>query len=132
MTADTGFRTRYATSFDRVAVVSDESWMRPAMRGLSFMLPGKARAFPVAELEAAKAGSPKATPRVGRSAYGALDGWRAGRRHHRPTAWTPPERDAPLNGCRARTAPPSCRIGKAVSGDRPVDDGCVKRSRGSN
>ena len=55
MTADTGFRTRYATSFDRVAVVSDESWMRPAMRGLSFMLPGKARAFPVAELEAAKA-----------------------------------------------------------------------------
>ena len=55
MAADTGFRARYATSFDRVAVVSDQSWMRPAMRGLSFMLPGKARAFPVAELEAAKA-----------------------------------------------------------------------------
>ena len=32
MSADTGFRARYATSFDRVAVVSDESWMRPAMR----------------------------------------------------------------------------------------------------
>ncbi len=29
--------------------------MRPAMKGLSFMLPGKARAFPVAELPAAKA-----------------------------------------------------------------------------
>ena len=28
--------------------------MRPAMRALSFMLPGKARAFPVAELAAAK------------------------------------------------------------------------------
>jgi SpoIIAA-like len=54
MTADTGFRARYATSFDRVAVVSDEDWMRPAMRALSFLLPGKARAFPVQELAAAK------------------------------------------------------------------------------
>ena len=54
MTADTGFRARYATSFDRVAVVSDEDWMRPAMRALSFLLPGKARAFPVHELAAAK------------------------------------------------------------------------------
>jgi hypothetical protein len=55
MRADTGFRARFATSFERVAVVSDESWMRPAMRGLSFLLPGKAKAFPVADLEAAKA-----------------------------------------------------------------------------
>jgi hypothetical protein len=55
MSADTGFRARFATSFERVAVVSDESWMRPAMRGLSFLLPGKAKAFPVADLEAAKA-----------------------------------------------------------------------------
>ena len=55
MSADTGFRARYAASFERVAVVSDETWMRPAMRGLSFLLPGKARAFPVAELAAAKA-----------------------------------------------------------------------------
>jgi SpoIIAA-like len=54
MTADTGFRARFATSFDRVAVVSDETWMRPAMRALSFLLPGRAKAFPVAELEAAK------------------------------------------------------------------------------
>ena len=54
MSADTGFRARYATSFERVAVVSDESWMRPAMKGLSFLLPGRARAFPVAELAAAK------------------------------------------------------------------------------
>ena len=55
MTADTSFRARFATSFDRVAVVSDESWMRPALRALSFLLPGKAKAFPVAELADAKA-----------------------------------------------------------------------------
>ena len=53
--ADTGFRARHATSFDRVAVVSDEDWMRPALRALSALLPGKARGFPVRELEAAKA-----------------------------------------------------------------------------
>jgi hypothetical protein len=55
MTADTGFRARHAKSFDRVAVVSDEDWMRPALRGLSFLLPGKARGFPVRDLAAAKA-----------------------------------------------------------------------------
>ena len=55
MKADTGFRARHAESFDRVAVVSDEDWMRPALRALSFLLPGKARAFPVHELAAAKA-----------------------------------------------------------------------------
>jgi hypothetical protein len=55
MSADTGFRARFATSFDRVAVVSDETWMRPAMRALSFLLPGKAKAFPVAKLADAKA-----------------------------------------------------------------------------
>jgi SpoIIAA-like len=54
MTADTGFRARYATSFERVALVSDEDWMRPAMRAFSFLLPGKARGFPVADLAAAK------------------------------------------------------------------------------
>ncbi len=54
MTADTGFRARYATSFDRVAVVSDEDWIRPAMRALSFLLPGKAKAFRVHDLAAAK------------------------------------------------------------------------------
>jgi hypothetical protein len=52
--ADTGFRARHAQSFDRVAVVSDEDWMRPALRGLSFLLPGKARGFHVRELAAAK------------------------------------------------------------------------------
>ncbi len=54
MKADTGFRARHATSFDRVAVVSDEDWMRPALRGLSFLLPGKAKGFHVRELAAAQ------------------------------------------------------------------------------
>ena len=54
MGADAGFRARYATKFDRVAVVSDEDWIRPAMKALSFLLPGKAKAFPVHELAEAK------------------------------------------------------------------------------
>ena len=54
MQADTGFRARHASSFDRVAVVSDEDWMRPALRALSFMVPGKAKGFRVRELADAK------------------------------------------------------------------------------
>ena len=55
MKADTGFRARHATSFDRVAVVSDEDWIRPALSTLSFLLPGKAKGFRVADLADAKA-----------------------------------------------------------------------------
>ncbi len=55
MSADTGFRMRHATSYERVAVVSDEDWMRPALRALSFLLPGKARGFRVRDLVEAKA-----------------------------------------------------------------------------
>jgi hypothetical protein len=55
MTADTGFRARHAASFDRVAVVSDEDWMRPALSALSFLLPGKAKGFRVRDLADAKA-----------------------------------------------------------------------------
>jgi hypothetical protein len=55
MSADIGFRARNATSYERVAVVSDEDWMRPALRALSFLLPGKARGFRVRELADAKA-----------------------------------------------------------------------------
>ena len=54
MSADAGFRARHITSFERVAVVSDEDWMRPALRALSFLLPGKAKGFHVRELDAAK------------------------------------------------------------------------------
>jgi hypothetical protein len=38
-----------------VAVVSDEDWVRPALRALSFLLPGKAKGFRVAALAEAKA-----------------------------------------------------------------------------
>ncbi len=55
MSADAGFRMRHATSYERVAVVSDEDWMRPALRALSFLLPGKARGFRVRDLVEAKA-----------------------------------------------------------------------------
>ena len=55
MTADVGFRARHASSFERVAVVSDEDWMRPALKALSFLLPGKAKGFRNSELAAAKA-----------------------------------------------------------------------------
>ena len=54
MKADTGFRARHANAFERVAVVSDEAWMKPAVRALSFLMPGKARAFSVHDLAAAK------------------------------------------------------------------------------
>jgi SpoIIAA-like len=54
MSADAGFRARHATSFDRVAVVSDEDWMRPALGALSFLLPGKAKGFRVREISEAK------------------------------------------------------------------------------
>jgi hypothetical protein len=53
--ADAGFRARHVTSFERVAVVSDEDWIGPALRALSFMLPGKAKGFGVHALPEAKA-----------------------------------------------------------------------------
>lgn len=55
MKADSGFRARHAKSFERVAVVTDEEWMKPALRALSFLMPGSARAFAVYDLPAAKA-----------------------------------------------------------------------------
>ena len=53
--ADAGFRARHAGSFERLAVVGDEDWMRPALATLSFLLPGRAKAFRNSDLEAAKA-----------------------------------------------------------------------------
>lgn len=55
VTSDLSFRARHASSFERVAVVSDEDWVRPALRALSFLMPGKAKGFRVVELENAKA-----------------------------------------------------------------------------
>jgi hypothetical protein len=55
MSADAKFRARHASSFERVAVVSDEDWVRPALRALSVLLPGQARGFKVHDLAQAKA-----------------------------------------------------------------------------
>ena len=48
------FVARHPTAFERVAVVSDEDWLRPAIKTLSILLPGEAKGFPVRELSAAK------------------------------------------------------------------------------
>jgi hypothetical protein len=48
------FAARHPTQYERVAVVSDEDWLRPALRVLSVLVPGQLRAFPVAELAAAR------------------------------------------------------------------------------
>jgi hypothetical protein len=48
------FAARHATAYERVGVVSDESWLRPALRLLSVFVPGKIRGFPVADLADAR------------------------------------------------------------------------------
>jgi len=48
------FAARHPTSYERVAVVSDEDWLRPALRVLSVLVPGQLRAFPVAQLASAR------------------------------------------------------------------------------
>jgi hypothetical protein len=52
--ADAGFRARHAGTFERVAIVADESWIKPAIKAWSMLMPGKARAFAVHDLPAAK------------------------------------------------------------------------------
>jgi len=54
VSSDLRFQARHASSFERVAVVSDEDWVRPALSALSFLLPGKAKGFRVHELASAK------------------------------------------------------------------------------
>ena len=44
---------RHASSFERIAVVTDARWARPAMRVFSVLFPGQARAFPLAERQVA-------------------------------------------------------------------------------
>jgi hypothetical protein len=48
------FRARHLSSFERVAIVSDEDWVRPTMRVVSVLLPGQVRGFRVADLPEAK------------------------------------------------------------------------------
>ena len=49
------FAARHATSYERVAVVSDQDWLGPALRVLSALVPGQLRAFPRDRLVEAKA-----------------------------------------------------------------------------
>jgi len=48
------FAARHATAYERVAIVTDESWLRPALRLISVLVPGKIRGFPVADLADAR------------------------------------------------------------------------------
>jgi SpoIIAA-like len=48
------FAVHHPSAYERVAVVSDEEWLRPALRLLSVLVPGQLRGFRVAELAAAK------------------------------------------------------------------------------
>lgn len=41
-------------SFERTAIVTDARWAGPAVKVFSVLWPGRARAFPLADLEAAK------------------------------------------------------------------------------
>jgi hypothetical protein len=45
---------RHPASFERLAVVTDASWAAPALKVFSVLWPGQARAFPLAQLDAAK------------------------------------------------------------------------------
>ena len=45
---------RHPGSFERMAIVTDARWAGPAMKVFSVLWPGQARAFPLAELDAAK------------------------------------------------------------------------------
>ena len=51
---DARLGVRHPASFERVAVVTDARWARGATKLFSLLLPGKARAFGLTELEAAK------------------------------------------------------------------------------
>jgi len=52
---DAAFVARHPAAYERVAVVSDEAWLGPVVKAISIALPGRARTFPVRELEEAKA-----------------------------------------------------------------------------
>jgi SpoIIAA-like len=51
---DVKLGVRHPSSFARMAVVTDARWAGPAIKIFSVLLPGKARAFGLAELDAAK------------------------------------------------------------------------------
>jgi len=51
---DVKLGVRHPGSFARIAIVTDARWAGPALKVFSVLWPGKARAFPLAELDAAK------------------------------------------------------------------------------
>ena len=51
---DVKLGARHPGSFARMAIVTDARWAGPATKVFSVLWPGKARAFPLAELDAAK------------------------------------------------------------------------------
>ena len=50
--AKLGFKT--FTKFERIAVVTDTTWMRRSVKAFGWMMPGQVRTFDVAELDAAR------------------------------------------------------------------------------
>ena len=44
----------HPASFERMAIVTDARWARPAIKFFSIVWPGQARSFPLSELESAK------------------------------------------------------------------------------
>ena len=64
------FAARHATAYERVAIVTDESWLRPALRLISVLVPGKIRGFPVADLADARSWVAEGLDGHGRSATG--------------------------------------------------------------
>ena len=45
---------RHPASFERMAIVTDAQWAKPAIKMFSLLWPGQARVFPLARLEDAK------------------------------------------------------------------------------
>ncbi len=54
MWEDLKLGVRHPASVERIAVVTDLRWVGAAIRAFSMLWPGQGRAFPVAEMEAAK------------------------------------------------------------------------------
>jgi stage II sporulation SpoAA-like protein len=55
MAADAGFGVTHLGSFDRMAVVTDEEWLRRAVHLFGGLIPGEVRLFTVAEAADARA-----------------------------------------------------------------------------
>jgi hypothetical protein len=64
------FAARHSTAYERVAIVTDESWLRPALRLISVLVPGKIRGFPVVDLADARTWVAEGLDGHGRSATG--------------------------------------------------------------